>query len=112
MKPPKLSQEKYTEWNDDFKRLHIPQPTKQQTDEAQHINALEVLAMQEGCMIRLAAMSGGGLDLMLNAAKAVHLYRYIAIAGKIGGWMDADGKPITDPPLLTDPHLVPPPERT
>lgn len=106
---PKLKRDTYLAWLRDMQRLRQPEPTTAEALAADRMNVIDVMPTHQGCLIRLGTMSGGSLDLMLNAAQAVHLFRYLAVAGVTGGWMDREGSPLTDPPITRDEHIAPKP---
>ncbi len=105
MTPPQLDQETYQRWARDLARLRATRPTMNEAKAAEPINVIDVFTMPTGVIIRAIAMSGGSIDLMLNAAGAIHLFRTLRLAGQKGRWMDPDGYPATDPP--TDPEEDP-----
>jgi len=97
MKLPKIKLATYQLWAKDLRRLRTPPPTEAEQADAIRVNLLDGRPTPDGCVLRIIAMSGGSIDLMLNAAQAIHLFRTLARNGMDGGWMDATGRPLTEP---------------
>lgn len=89
----------YLAWAREMRQQRAPEPTMAETMAAERVHTLDLTARHDGALLRLIAHNGGGLDLNLNAAQAIHLLRSLLAVGQAGGWMDAEGNAVTDPPL-------------
>lgn len=109
MNQPRLNRADYERWAHDQLPLKAPFPSEKEITEAHRVNVLDAVPTNEGCALRLIAMSGGSIDFYLNAAQAIHLFRNLALAGIDGGWMDEKGQPTTTPPTEDDQQRYPAP---
>ena len=93
-------------------RFGVSAPTLAETMASDRAEAIDVAATHEGALVRFINEAGGQYDLMLNAAQAIHLFRSLARAGEVGGWMTSKGQARTNPPLAAqhDPLPVPAPK--
>lgn len=108
MNPPKLHRDTYLKWAHELRRLKAPAPTMAETMAAERARTVDLTARHDGAHLRIIAVSGGSLDLNLNAAQAIHLLRSLHAVGQAGGWMDRAGNALTDPSLdsSSDPQPV------
>ncbi len=109
--PKPLDKSTYLRWSRDLGRLRMPEPTFAETIAAHRTRCLTLSPTHEGCTLRVASEDGGSIDLQLNAAQAIHLFRSLAAVGPAAGWMDHTGRPVTAPPTRDheDFQAVPPP---
>jgi len=109
MSPTILNRDDYERWARDLMRLKAPTPTEPVIRDAHRVNVIDATPTMHGIVVRAIAMSGGSIDLYLNAAQAIHLFRALALAGIDAGWMDENGRPTTEPPTADDLQTLPGP---
>ena len=105
----KLDRDRYLKWAQNVATQTVAPPTMAEAMAAHRVHVVEAGPTHEGALIRFIAASGGSIDLMLNAAQALHLVRSLADAGRLGGWATPDGNADTDPPLDPDHDPLPRP---
>lgn len=77
-------------WEEALGRLRPPAITRADAERAIEIPSFNAQQAGDGVFLRLTGVSGGAIDLYLNAAVAVQLVNTICDLGREGMWRNED----------------------